>query len=163
VPAGEARSRVGDARPSTADLRSFLEEKLPVWMVPSSYVFLSALPLTANGKVDRLSLPAPARERPDPGRATDLPRNALERVLVEACAEVLGVDEVGINDNFFTLGGASIQGLRMIMKANAAGLDLTPMMLFEHQTVAELAAVADSPAARSLRGEPRSAGKPGSD
>src|SRR6266567_4488015 len=135
---------VANARrgPTVEDLRGFLKDKLPHYMIPAAFVFLDALPLLTNGKVDRKSLPAPDPLRPKLEEAFVAPRNPVEEVLASIWAQVLGIDKVGIHDNFFDLGGASIQSLQIIAKAGEAGLQLTPEMLFEHQTVAELAAVA---------------------
>ncbi len=127
---------------SIEQLRTFLSEKLPSYMVPAAFVFLNALPLTPNGKVDRKVLPAPEVTRPKLVEGFIPPRNATEELLAKIWAQVLGIDRIGIHDNYFDLGGASIQSLQIMTKANEAGLQLTPEMLFEHQTVAELAAVA---------------------
>jgi amino acid adenylation domain-containing protein len=129
--------------PSVEALRSFLKKELPDYMIPSAFVFLDALPLMSNGKVNRLALPAPDMTRPKLEKAFVPPRNQVEELLARIWAQVLGIDQVGIHDNFFDLGGASIQGLQIITKANEAGLHLTPELLFEHQTIAELAVGAD--------------------
>ncbi len=128
---------------SVEALRSFLKKELPDYMIPSTFVFLDALPLMSNGKVNRLALPAPDMSRPKLEKAFVPPRNQVEELLTSIWVQVLGIDKVGIHDNFFDLGGASIQGLQIITKANEAGLNLTPELLFEHQTIAELAVGAD--------------------
>lgn len=133
---------VSEADLSIEHLRTFLSEKIPYYMVPAAFVFLDALPLTSNGKVDRKALPAPETTRPRLEETYVPPRNAIEVLLAKIWAEVLGIDRVGIHDNYFDSGGASIQSLQIMTKANEAGLQLTPEMLFEYQTVAELAAVA---------------------
>jgi acyl-coenzyme A synthetase/AMP-(fatty) acid ligase len=125
--------------PGPAELRAFLKERLPDYMVPTVFVMLRDLPLTPSGKVDHRALPAPGRPE---GGAT-LPRTATERLLAGIWSDVLGVDRIGVEDNFFDLGGASIQCLRVVARANESGLPMTPEMLFEHQTVAELAAAVD--------------------
>jgi len=124
------------------ELRNFLKEQLPHYMIPAAFVFLEALPLMPNGKVNRKALPAPDMTRPQLEAAFVAPRNQVEEALARIWTQVLGIDKVGIHDNFFDLGGASIQGLQIITQANEAGLQLTPELLFEHQTIAELAAVA---------------------
>lgn len=124
------------------ELRNFLKEQLPHYMIPAAFVFLQALPLMPNGKVNRKALPAPDMTRPQLEAAFEAPRNQVEEVLARIWTQVLGIDKVGIHDNFFDLGGASIQGLQIITQANDVGLQLTPELLFEHQTIAELAAVA---------------------
>ncbi|GAX45370.1 non-ribosomal peptide synthase [Tolypothrix sp. NIES-4075] len=125
-----------------AELRRFLESKLPNYMVPQAFVMLEALPLTPNGKVDRKALPAPERIRPELEKAFIAPQTTVEKQLAVIWAQVLGLEKIGINDNFFELGGDSILSLQIISKANLAGLHLTPKQLFQHQTIAQLAAVA---------------------
>ncbi|MEH2030403.1 MAG: amino acid adenylation domain-containing protein [Nostoc sp.] len=124
------------------ELRSFLESKLPHYMVPSVFVSLEALPLTPNGKIDRKALPAPDTARTQLDKELVAPRNFLEAKLAEIWAEVLGVDKVGIFDNFFELSGDSILAIVVITRANQAGLQLAVKQLFQHQTVAGLASVA---------------------
>ncbi|MFD9903354.1 amino acid adenylation domain-containing protein, partial [Streptomyces sp. NPDC059063] len=125
--------------PTAAELRAHVAAELPDYMVPAAFVTLPELPLTANGKVDRGRLPAP-----DWSTAADTayrpPRTEAERVLSEIWAELLGVDRVGADDNFFTLGGDSIVSIQVVSRARAAGLGLTPRDLFRHPTVAGLAA-----------------------
>ncbi len=122
-----------------AAARAALRASLPDYMVPSVFVVLASLPLTAHGKVDRAALPAP--EAPVAGRIV-APRTEPERVLARIWSEVLGVAEVGVEDNFFDLGGDSILTIQILAKAERAGLHLTPRQMFEHQTVAALAAAA---------------------
>jgi thioester reductase-like protein/non-ribosomal peptide synthase protein (TIGR01720 family) len=128
--------------PTTSDLRGFLQEKLPEYMVPSAFVRLKALPLTPNGKVDRQALPAPDMARSNLEETFVAPRTTAEKLLAEIWTQILQLETVGIHDNFFELGGDSILSMQIIAKANQAGLQLTPKQLFEHQTIAELAAVA---------------------
>ena len=128
------------------DLRAYLLERLPRHMVPTLWSTLAALPLTANGKVDHRALPSP--DAPTAGDGA--PRNAVEERLAAVWAEVLGLPRVGVHDNFFRLGGDSILSIRVVAKARQAGLLLTPRLLFERQTVADLAAavtVEDAPPA----------------
>jgi len=127
--------------PTVSELRRFLKEKLPEYMVPSAFVMLGALPLTPNSKVDRQALPAPQGTRPELEGAYVAPRTPVEEVLAGIWTEVLGLEQVGVHDNFFELGGDSILSIQIIAKANQAGLQLAPKHLFEHQTVAGLAAV----------------------
>ncbi|MBD1825980.1 non-ribosomal peptide synthetase [Microcoleus vaginatus GB1-A2] len=129
---------------SSSELRQFLQQRLPEYMVPSAFVMLESLPLTPNGKVDRKALPAPERDRPELEEAFAAPSTAIEKILAEIWAQVLGLEQVGIDDNFFELGGDSILSIQVISKANQAGLRLTPKQLFQHQTIAQLAAVADT-------------------
>ncbi|MEV7094866.1 non-ribosomal peptide synthase/polyketide synthase [Amycolatopsis sp. NPDC051045] len=128
---------------ATADLRAWLQRDLPDYMVPSAFVTLDALPLSANGKVDRRALPAPAAE---PAAGYVPPRTEAERVLAEVWADVLGVPGVGVEDNFFELGGDSILSIQVVSRARRHGLALTPRDLFAHQTVAALAVAAGSAA-----------------
>jgi amino acid adenylation domain-containing protein/non-ribosomal peptide synthase protein (TIGR01720 family) len=124
------------------ELRSFLESKLPNYMVPAAFVTLEALPLTPNGKVDRKALPVPDTVRPELENAFIVPQTTVEKQLAVIWTQVLGIGKIGINDNFFELGGDSILSLQVISKANQVGLHLTPKQLFQHQTIAQLAAVA---------------------
>jgi len=122
-------------------LRDYLREKLPEYMVPSAFVVLDALPLTPNGKIDRRSLPAPEQAQPKLKEAASTPLTAIEKQLVEIWSQVLRIEQIGIHDNFFELGGDSILSIQIIAKANKAGLQITPKQLFQHQTIAQLAAV----------------------
>jgi non-ribosomal peptide synthase protein (TIGR01720 family) len=112
-------------------------------MVPSAYVVLEALPLTTNGKLDRRALPAPDRDRRSLEESYSPPRTSAEQLLADIWAQVLGVKQVGIHDNFFALGGDSILSIQVIARAGQAGLHLTLRHFFQHPTVAELAAVAE--------------------
>ncbi|MFN8596436.1 MAG: amino acid adenylation domain-containing protein [Anaerolineae bacterium] len=125
------------------ELRAFLKERVPDYMLPATYVILDALPLTPNHKVDRRALPKPDQTAPTSDQIEVEPRTADEQTLTDIWRQVLGVKRVGIHDNFFELGGDSILSIQVIARANQAGLHLTPRQLFEHPTVAELAAVAD--------------------
>jgi amino acid adenylation domain-containing protein/non-ribosomal peptide synthase protein (TIGR01720 family) len=128
------------------NLRCFLREKLPEYMVPSTFVFLETLPLTPNGKVDRRALPTPDINRSDSESVDAAPRTPVEENLTKIWAEVLNLKQVGINDNFFDLGGDSILSVQVIAKAKKAGILVTPKQIFEHQTIAELATVAGTTA-----------------
>jgi amino acid adenylation domain-containing protein/non-ribosomal peptide synthase protein (TIGR01720 family) len=123
------------------ELRQFLDSKLPNYMIPAAFVFLDTLPLTSNGKVNRQALPAPELGR-ELENSYVAPRTSIEQILSQIWAEVLGVEQIGIHDNFFELGGDSILSLQIIARANLAGVHLSPKQLFEHQTIALLAAVA---------------------
>ncbi|WP_447980434.1 amino acid adenylation domain-containing protein [Candidatus Nitrospira bockiana] len=129
------------ATPASDALRRVLSEQLPEYMVPSVCVSLPALPLTPNGKLDRRALPAPEVDA-QRERSYVPPRSAAEALLARTWADVLGLERVGVLDNFFELGGDSILGLQVIARAKQAGLVLTPRQLFQHQTIAELAAAA---------------------
>ena len=130
-------------RPATiSELRRYLAEKLPDYMVPAQFVKLDHLPKNPNGKIDRRALPDPGEERPELAEDFVAAQTAVEKKLTEIWAEVLRVDRVGIHDNFFELGGDSILSIQIISKANRAGLRFTPVQLFQYQTIAELAKVA---------------------
>ncbi len=131
--------------PASAELRRFLLDKLPEFMVPSAFVRLQKLPRTPNGKIDRAALPIPDATRPDGGEPLVEPRTPEERILSKVWAEVLRIERFGVHDNFFELGGDSILAIQIIARAAREGLRLTPRQLFERQTVAELAAVAEAP------------------
>ncbi|MFV0131783.1 non-ribosomal peptide synthase/polyketide synthase [Streptomyces sp. HMX87] len=131
----------GPALPDSADLRAFLARTLPGHLVPALVVPLERLPLGATGKLDRRALPDPVWSAPR-GNDDRPPRTEAERALAAIWSEVLGVPEVGAQDNYFALGGDSILGIQIVSAARRAGLALTPRHLFQHQTVAELAAAA---------------------
>ncbi|MHA6757540.1 amino acid adenylation domain-containing protein [Streptacidiphilus sp. PAMC 29251] len=126
--------------PTAGELRSHLQQHLPDYMVPATYVMLDALPLTPNGKTDRKALPAPDTTRPDLNTTYTAPRNHVEKTLAAVWGEILGIDPIGIHDNFFELGGDSIVSIQMIARAKRYGVHLTPRMIFKHQTIAEIAA-----------------------
>ncbi|MBD0385363.1 MAG: amino acid adenylation domain-containing protein [Nostoc sp. C3-bin3] len=134
---------VGQEHLKSAQLRDLLQQKLPHYMMPSQFVFLKALPLTANGKIDKKSLPAPDSVKPELQAVFVAPRTPEEIALAKIWAELLNLEQVSIHDNFFELGGDSIISIQAIAKANQVGLHLTPKQIFEHQTIAKLALVAD--------------------
>ncbi|MGY6217860.1 condensation domain-containing protein, partial [Methylolobus aquaticus] len=120
------------------DLQAALQQRLPAYLVPSRILVLDRLPRTRHGKVDRAALPAPERERV----TTVAPRTTTETQLAAIWQAVLGLETVGVSDNFFALGGDSILSLQVVSRARAAGYALSPKDLFRHQTLAALAAVA---------------------
>ncbi|MGH3581842.1 MAG: condensation domain-containing protein, partial [Mycobacterium sp.] len=124
-----------------AEMRSALAKRLPAYMVPAAVVVLEALPLTVNGKLDKHALPTP-EYRGDGGEYRG-PATAVEEVLADIYAQVLGVERVGVNDSFFALGGDSILSMQVVARARAAGVLCRPRDVFVEQTVARLAAVAD--------------------
>jgi len=123
-------------------LRSYLLGKLPDYMVPQSFVVMEKLPLTPHGKLDRKGLPAPGESRPQWLEEFAAPRTDTEKKLAKIWSDVLRLEQVGIHDNFFGLGGDSILSIQVITRAREEGLHLTPRQLFQHQTVAGLAEVA---------------------
>ncbi|HEY3110881.1 MAG TPA: amino acid adenylation domain-containing protein, partial [Chloroflexota bacterium] len=142
-------------RAGATELRDHLGARLPEYMLPAAFVALDALPLTPNGKLDRRALPAPEVGADDRAEPAVAPRTPAEQTLAGVWADVLGrpVERVGVHDNFFELGGDSILSIQVIARAARAGLQLTPRQLFQHQTVAALAAVAvATPAAEAEQG-----------
>ncbi|WP_175804707.1 non-ribosomal peptide synthetase [Burkholderia ambifaria] len=128
---------------SDAEIAAALSATLPDYMVPGIYVVLDALPLSSNGKIDRKALPLLDRARLSAaGQAPTLPRTPTETLLCRIWGEALGIPAPGIHDNFFALGGDSILSMRIVSLAAKAGLKLTTRLIFQHPTVAELAAVA---------------------
>jgi amino acid adenylation domain-containing protein/non-ribosomal peptide synthase protein (TIGR01720 family) len=127
--------------PKSQELRDFLKARLPEYMVPALFETLPAFPLTPNGKVDRRSLPAPDKNRASE-RPYVAPSSPVEEALAALWAEALGVQRVGVNDDFFELGGDSLLVIRVVSKANKNGLGITTKQLFQNRTVAELAKVA---------------------
>nr|WP_239149042.1 non-ribosomal peptide synthase/polyketide synthase [Streptomyces sp. SID12501] len=138
----------GGPAPDPSELRVRVAAALPDYMVPAAVVVLDELPLLSNGKLDRRALPAPRFTGAAGGRA---PANDLERALCARFAEVLGLPETGADDDFFTLGGDSIVAMQLVSRARAAGLRITPRQVFQHRTVAALAAVATELDADSAR------------
>ncbi|MET8178288.1 non-ribosomal peptide synthase/polyketide synthase [Streptomyces sp. NPDC005336] len=130
-----------DASPTAASLRDFLGRILPRHLVPSAFATLDALPLTPHGKVDRRALPDPD-PAPASGAGHVAPRTPLESRIATIWADVLGLERVGVHDNFFDLGGDSILSIQVVSRARQAGLRLSTKDLFTHQSVAALAAVA---------------------
>ncbi|MBW4428340.1 MAG: amino acid adenylation domain-containing protein [Nostoc desertorum CM1-VF14] len=151
--------------PTVDELRHFLSEKLPEYMIPFAFMVLDALPLTSNGKVDRRALPAPEQVKGEfeleipitLGRSRTeyaAPRTPIEKILTEIWAEVLAVKPIGIHDNFFALGGNSILIMQAIARAKQAGIQLTPRQMFGHPTIVEVAAVASTATAICTEQEP---------
>jgi amino acid adenylation domain-containing protein len=123
-----------------AELRGFLKQRLPDYMVPSAFVELDAIPLTPNDKVDFRALPAPGAAAA--AARYEAPRTPVEEALAALWAAVLRTERVGIHDNFFALGGDSILSIQIIARAAEQGIRILPRQMFTHQTIAELAAVA---------------------
>ncbi|HEY2739383.1 MAG TPA: amino acid adenylation domain-containing protein, partial [Thermoanaerobaculia bacterium] len=130
-----------DPATGAADLRTFLRASLPEAMVPAAFVFLSALPLTPSGKVDRRALPAPDFERPARDKTLVAPRTPLEERLAGMWQELLRIEGIGVHDSFFELGGDSIQGAMFINRLQEElGQIVYVMALFDAPTVAAFAA-----------------------
>ena len=145
---GRGESVLTDAAAPLAasELADYLRDRLPEYMIPSGFMMLEALPLNSNGKIDRAALSAEEFTSSD-GGGYAAPGTPVEKTLAEIWAKVLGVERVGINDNFFKLGGDSIMSIQVIVRAGQAGIKLTPRQLFQHPTIAQQAAVANTTAA----------------
>ncbi|HEX2207839.1 MAG TPA: amino acid adenylation domain-containing protein, partial [Longimicrobium sp.] len=131
----------GVAIPSAAELREHLRGRLPDYMVPAVFVPMEALPMTSHGKVDRRALPTPATEP----RAAARPRSGVERRIARVWEEVLGMEGVGLDDNFFEIGGHSMLVARMQERLSAElGREMTVVELFQFPTIAALAAHLDA-------------------
>jgi amino acid adenylation domain-containing protein len=129
----------------TDELRAFLAERLPDYMLPSAWVMLDALPLTPNGKLDHRALPAPDQARPEQQAGFVAPRTPTEAALAQVWAEVLGLEQVGVRDDFFGLGGHSLSATRVIVRANQAlDVHLSVRMLFLQPTIEKLATTIDN-------------------
>lgn len=137
-----------------ADLKTLLRSRLPEFMIPSTFMVLERMPITANGKIDRKALAAIVENAAAPDPNAGRPETPVQEALARVWQEVLGVPRVGIHDNLFDLGGDSILIIQIVSRARDAGLKLAPNQLFDHQTVAALAevAVAAEPAAVTEQG-----------
>lgn len=141
--------------PETLDVqevRRRLQDTLPEYMVPSSFVVLNALPRSSNGKIDRKALPVPDLAG-QAERSYRPPATPAEAALAKIWEDVLGLPQVGTQENFFEPGGDSIVSLQVIARAKQVGLLLSPRQIFQHQTVAELAAVAGRETVVALEAE----------
>ncbi|MDQ0772819.1 amino acid adenylation domain-containing protein/non-ribosomal peptide synthase protein (TIGR01720 family) [Streptomyces aurantiacus] len=139
---------VPGALPDPGRLRAHVGGRLPDHMVPAAVVLLDRLPELANGKLDRAALPAPDFSALSTGRA---PGTELEKSLCAVFADVLGLAEVGVDDDFFTLGGDSIMAMQLVSRARAADVRITPRLVLRHRTVVGLAEVATTTGAADAR------------
>ena len=125
---------------SVSELRTFLRAHLPEYMVPSFFIQMEAMPLTPNGKIDRKGLPAPDSQLTQSDHPYVAPRTPTEQMIADVWSEVLHLDKIGIHDNFFDLGGHSLQATRVITRlSQPAHIDIPLRTFFEHPTVEELA------------------------
>ncbi len=146
---GEAEGRrliayiapVGLERPASSELRRYLKNTLPEYSIPAAFVWVDTIPLTPNGKADRNALLALGSDQAEVSAPSE-PRSELEKHLTEIWARLLKCPTIGIQDNFFEAGGDSILALQMIVQAEQHGIVIRPKQIFEHQTIAELAAAA---------------------
>jgi SagB-type dehydrogenase family enzyme len=127
------------------DLRRFLEKKLPGHMVPSAFVVLEELPLTANGKVDRRALPIPEDLELYREQTFVSPRTPTEKALADICAEILQIEQIGVHDSFFELGGHSVLAVQVVSRVRETlQIELPLRAVFEMPTVAKLAQTIDN-------------------
>jgi amino acid adenylation domain-containing protein len=152
--------------PTAGELLAYLRERLPDYMIPSVLVTLPALPLTANGKVDLAALPAPDRARPELASAYSAPQSELERAIAALWQEELKVETVGIDDNFFDLGGHSLRMARVHARLQETlGREISLIELFQYPTVSSLArhlSAAAAPLAEAPAAAPRRSRRGGS-
>lgn len=126
--------------PTPAELRDFLSDRLPSHMIPATFVTINSLPLTVTGKVDRSALPAPDHSRSRMDAPLDAPTTAVERALTNLWKAVLQVDEIGIHDDFFELGGDSLQAMRVISRLSDQFNIAVPLrVFFDNRTIARFA------------------------
>lgn len=131
-----------DSKIEPAELRSFLRQKLPDYMIPSAFVQLERMPLTPNGKIDRKALPAPERDLALEQEGFEAPRTETEKKLAEIWSEVLSIDNIGVHDNFFDLGGHSLLAIRMFTAIEETFRKSIPLAtLFEAGTIEQLASI----------------------
>ncbi|PMB52084.1 non-ribosomal peptide synthetase [Fischerella thermalis CCMEE 5201] len=124
---------------TTQEIRSFLQTKLPAYMIPSTFVLLASFPLTANGKMDRQALPIPEGTQPELTQTFTPPHNQVEELLITIWMELFQLQQISITDNFFALGGHSFLALQLISKINHKFQTNIPLStLFHYPTVAEL-------------------------
>jgi acyl carrier protein len=134
------------------ELQNFLAQRLPVYMIPTRFVTLEKLPLTPNGKIDRAALPAPEKMRPALQEEFIAPKTPVEKLIAEIWCEVLDIDQVGINDNFFKLGAHSLLATKVATRLREAfQQEISLGKMFEAPTVAEIAAVIEEGQAHPRR------------
>jgi amino acid adenylation domain-containing protein len=139
--------------PNVSELRQWLKQKLPEYMIPAAFVLLPEFPLTQNGKLDRRALPAPDSIRPELAAAYVAPETEVEKNLSRIWSEVLHLDRVGVQDSFFALGGDSIRSIEVRSRAEQLGLRFSLQQLFQYQTIRELSQQLNRSGAKPLVGE----------
>ncbi len=127
---------------SASDLRTELKNRLPDYMIPAAIVMLDEMPLTTNGKIDKRRLSEAEKGNHGVDASYVAPRTPVEEIIAGIWRQVLNVERVGVHDNFFELGGDSVLSIQIATRANQANIHFTTKQLFQHQTIAELAAVA---------------------
>ncbi|MFP3989072.1 amino acid adenylation domain-containing protein [Streptomyces sp. E11-3] len=146
-----------DAEPAPDELATHCALRLPEYMVPSAFVALEAIPLNANGKVDRKALPVPDRGALRTGTEHVAPRTGTEKALAAIWSEVLDVEQIGIHDRFFDLGGHSLLMIKVLAAARKAGLAVSIYRMYQHDTLIDLAAAVDEDTATAGAGTGASA------
>ena len=137
-------ARPGQKAPTRGELHQFLSESVPEYMIPSAFVPLAALPLTHSGKLDRTALPPPENTGLDAERAFVAPRTPIEASMAEKWSQVLGLERVGIHDNFFALGGHSLMAMQLVSKLREAfRIELPLRALFDAPTIEQLAGIVE--------------------
>ncbi|MDM8560649.1 amino acid adenylation domain-containing protein [Candidatus Parabeggiatoa sp. HSG14] len=131
-------------------LRLFLKDKLPDYMVPATFVVLESLPLTHQGKIDYRALPAPNSVRSEFSADFVAPHTLEEELLASIWSDVLSIEQIGIYDNYFDLGGDSIRSIQIIAKAKKIGFELSLQQFFQHQTIYELACLITQKTSQSM-------------
>jgi amino acid adenylation domain-containing protein/non-ribosomal peptide synthase protein (TIGR01720 family) len=134
----------GTASPASQELQVYLKQRLPDYMLPAAFVMLDEIPLSANGKVDRAALPEPKLISSSGKDEFYAPQTPVEVALANIWSVLLGVEHVSVRDKFFDLGGDSILVIQVVARARQVGISLTPKLLFQYQTISELAAVAQT-------------------
>jgi len=124
-------------------LREYLKERVPEYMIPSHFIMLDRLPVTSSGKLHRLALPEPLQVQVDPGQEFAAPVTETELLLAQIWKEILNLEKVSINHNFFQLGGDSVNAIQTVSRANKKGLKISVQLIFKNQTIADLAAAAE--------------------
>lgn len=136
------KSDFKDQAPSSSELRNYLKENLPDYMVPGIFMPIEQMPRTPIGKIDRKALPAPDQDRPELEHEFVAPRNPVEQMIADLWAKTIGIEKVGIYDNFFDLGGHSLMATQIISRLrNIYNVEIPLRKLFEAPTVANLAMV----------------------
>lgn len=136
------RAEFKDKAPSSSELRNYLKENLPDYMVPGIFMAIDQMPRTPIGKIDRKALPVPDQDRPELAHEYVAPRNPVEQMIADLWAKTIGIEKVGIYDNFFDLGGHSLMATQIISRLrNTYNVEIPLRKLFEAPTVANLAMV----------------------
>jgi amino acid adenylation domain-containing protein len=120
------------------ELQRYLKDKIPDYMIPSSFIWLTEIPVTTNGKIDRQALLEIESTQPELEQKYEPPKNFVEEALIAIWTEALGIERIGIHDTFFSLGGDSILSVRVLALAKGKGIHISLQQLFQHQTIYEL-------------------------